>query len=516
MKNDYLKKKIQILVNIFNSKNYQIVISKTINLLKKYPQHIILYNLLGSSYQNIGKQDEAINIFNKGLKIDPKNHYIYNNLGNSYKYILNYQKAEEIFNQLISQNPNYINAYINLANLKRDLNNFAEAINLYEKANKISPNNYLILYLLALAYQGIGNFEKAVVFAKKVLELNPKFTKADYLISQSINYKNNKWHYENLITKSKNNNLNNDEKINIYFSLAKASEDLNNIKESFKFLKKGNELHKIINKYEIDKDELLVENIKKVFKKININSFANGEPNKIIFILGMPRSGTSLLEQILSSHDQIIGGGEMPILPFLIKKNFLKGGLIKNKILLNNHEWIANKLEIKDEYIKYINNFNIDKKYIIDKSPLNFFWIGFIKMLFPGAKIIHCTREPKDNCLSMFKNHFENNLYFTYDEDDLIRFYKIYEELMKFWQFEKEINLINVSYESLVNNSEIEIKRILMECSLNWDEKCLFHHKNQNPIKTMSTAQARLPFYKTSLNSFSKYKNFLAKIDTSF
>ena len=105
---------------------------------------------------------------------------------------------------------------------------------------------------------------------------------------------------------------------------------------------------------------------------------------------------------------------------------------------------------------------------------------------------------------------------FSYDENDLVEFYKMYQDLMKFWQVKKSINLINVSYESLITNNETEIKRIIKECDLNWDEKCLFHYKNKNPIKTMSTAQARKPMYKTSINSFDKYKIFLDKINGHF
>tara|TARA_B100001093_G_scaffold488205_1_gene525177 strand:- start:159 stop:1709 length:1551 start_codon:yes stop_codon:yes gene_type:complete len=513
MKNNFSKKTIQILINNFNANNNKFVISKTKNYLKKFPRTAILYNLLGSSYQKIGHQDEAINVFNAGLKIDPNNFSFSNNLGNSYKYLLNYNKAEMIFDEIIKKNPQYINAYINLGNLKRDVNNFDEAINLYEKANKISPNNHLILYLLALAHQGIGNFQIAINYSKEVLSLNPKFTKADYLISQSMKYKNDNWHYKDLIKKIENKNFEDTEKVNLYFSMAKANEDINKIEESFKFLKLGNTLSKTLNKYDLNKDRKLFKNIKKVFKDINFNPFHDSDPIKVIFVLGMPRSGTSLVEQIISSHDNVIGGGEMPILPNIIKKNFLNDNLLKNNSVL---EIINNSFErqnISNQYKNYVNYFNIGEKYIVDKSLLNFFWIGFIKIFFPSAKIIHCFREPKNNCLSIYKNLFEESLKFSYDQDDLIEFYKMYQDLMKFWQIEKNIDLINVSYESLIANNETEIKRIIKECDLNWNDKCLLHHKNKNPVKTMSTSQARQPIYKTSINNFDKYKVFLNKIN---
>ena len=516
MENNITKKTIQILINNFNANNNEFVISKTKSYLKKFPRVAILYNLLGSSYQKIGKQEDAINIFKTALKIDPNNISFSNNLGNSYKYMLDYKKAETIFNNVIEKNPKYINAYINLGNLKRDVNNFDEAINLYEKANKISPNNYIILYSLALAHQGIGNHEIAIDLAKKVLSLNPKFTKADYLISQSQKYKDDNWHYKELVKKIEDKNFNGLEKVNLCFSIAKANDDLNKIEESFKYLKIGNDLSKTLNKYDLDKDKKLFGSVKKVFQDIDFYSFKHNEPNKIIFVLGMPRSGTSLVEQIISAHDDVIGGGEMPILPNIIKKNFLEDNQLKNNIIIETIKNPHQKRNILDQYNNYINYFNIGEKYIIDKSLINFFWIGFIKIFFPNSKIIHCFREPKDNCLSIYKNLFEESMKFSYDQNDLIEFYKMYQDLMNFWQVKKNINLINVSYESLITDNKNEIKRIIKECDLNWNEKCLFHYKNKNPIKTMSTAQARKPVYKTSINSFDKYKIFLDKINNSF
>ena len=161
-----------------------------------------------------------------------------------------------------------------------------------------------------------------------------------------------------------------------------------------------------------------------IFNQIE-NETPDSIENKVIFILGLPRSGTSLVEQIITSHSQVFGGGELPILSNIIKKNFIKNERInfenlnenlKKKELLNN---------LRDEYKNYVNFFKFEEKYITDKAPLNFRWIGFIKILFPKAKIIHCKRDPKDNCLSMFKNLFEGGLNFTYDQEDLVKYYKI-------------------------------------------------------------------------------------------
>lgn len=516
MEKNYLKKKVQLIVNNFKEQKFDFVISKSIDCLKKFPKTIILYNLLGSSYQNIGEYNKAKEVFIDGLKLDSENIAIKNNLATCYKYLLQYEDAENLYKEIIKTNPKYVNAYVNLGNLKRDINKLNEAIELYKTADKINPNNHVILFLLALAHQGLGNFEKSIEYAKNVLLINPTFVKADHLISLSRKYKKDDWHYLSLLKKIESRELQEIEKIELYFSLSKANEDLNNISEAYKFLKKGNDLNKKKINYEINTDLKLIENIKNLFEKIDFKKFSNRNFDKIIFILGMPRSGTSLIEQIISSHSKVIGGGEMPILSNLVKKNFIDNEKISGNKLIETIETPSKILTIANEYLDFVNYFDGGDKIIIDKAPLNFRWIGFIKIFFPNAKIVHCYRDPKNNCLSMYKNLFEASLEFTYNEEDLIKFYKAYQDLLNFWQSKDNSNLINVSYEELIANSESEIRRIIKDCGLSWEENCLLYYKNKNPIKTMSTAQARKPIYKSSVKAFEKFKFYLKNIDKSF
>ena len=169
-----------------------------------------------------------------GIKLDPNNIALLNNLGLSHKNLLEYDLAEKSFLKTLNINSKYINAYINLGNLKRDLNKFDEAIELYEKALSISKENPVIYYSLALAHQGIGNFEKSIFYSKETLKIDPNFTRADHLISQSKKYDANDEHYLEL--KKKIDHLDNQsiEKVDIFFSLAKAEEDIGNIKEASK------------------------------------------------------------------------------------------------------------------------------------------------------------------------------------------------------------------------------------------------------------------------------------------
>ena len=212
-------------------------------------------------------------------------------------------------------------------------------------------------------------------------------------------------------------------------------------------------------KYNNREEVNLLKDIKKKFSENNFKGLSGSNENNVIFILGLPRSGTSLVEQIVSSHKKVFGGGELPILPHLIKKNLLNK---ENHFKDNFSEIIKDTktLEIfKKDYLKFIKNFNYSEKYITDKAPLNFRWIGIINLIFPKSKIIHCLRDPKDNCLSMFKNLFEGGLNFTYSQEDLVEYFNHYQELMNFWKLHNSDMILDIKYENLISNNEDEIKK---------------------------------------------------------
>ena len=361
-------------------------------------------NLLGLSYQGIGQNNKAKDVFIEGLKYNPTNISLKNNLAKSYGNLFGYQLAEKLYNEIIETNPNYSIAYLNLGNQKRDLNQLTEAVKLYETAIKLSPENHIMLYALALAHRGLGNFDHAVKYARKVILINPKYTRADLLISRCITYDEKNWHYKDLIKKTENRELIEDEDIELCFSLSKAKEDVGKIENAYKYLKIGNDLRKKKSKYNINNDINLIKKIKNLFTNLDLHQFSHDNPTKIIFVLGMPRSGTSLVEQIISSHSRVFGGGELPYMDILVKKYFMNDDEIQINEALKNIDNTNKIKSIANEYSNYTKNLNINNKFFLDKSLLNFLWIGFIKILFPNAKILHCHRDPKNNCLSIYKN----------------------------------------------------------------------------------------------------------------
>ena len=223
----------------------------------------------------------------------------------------------------------------------------------------------------------------------------------------------------------------------------------------------------------------------------------------------MPRSGTTLVEQIIASHGDVYGAGELVYLQQVLQKNFYKDQKLDKQKIIENASYPKNI--ISSEYLNHFNVYNINNNIITDKAPQNFRWLGFIKIFFPNSKIIHCYRNARDNCLSLFKNSFASSMMnWSNNSKDIANYYNLYSELMSFWKTKIPKFIFDVEYESLVKNKEDEIKKILKFCDLPWDEKCLNPEKNsKTPIKTVSVSQARQPIYKSSLNSNANFNKHL-------
>ena len=203
--------------------------------------------------------------------------------------------------------------------------------------------------------------------------------------------------------------------------------------------------------------------------------------------------------------------GELNYLNKFFNINFIKNDQLDvdfiNKFL---------KHDLQKYYFDFIKFFNIKTEIITDKS-LNIYWyLGFIDIFFPNAKFVHCQRNPKDNCLSIFKNLFEDGQGWKYDEAELIEYYKLYKEIMIFWNEKLNQNFLNIQYENLVEDSVENIKKLINFCDLDWDENCLNHHKNNMPIKTLSLNQANQPIYKTSVDSSKNFEQYLKEIFSNF
>ena len=509
------KIKVEQLVNHYNSKNFDFVIQQVNLLLKQQPDNQFILNLLGSSYHKMGKLNVAKQVFLRVITLNKDNLAATNNLANVFKDLSEFKEAETLYKKILAIDPNYINTIGNYGSLKFQLNQYDEAIGFFKRALEIDNNSLIIHYNLGLVYQSLGRFEEAKFSFNEVLRINPNMHLVDRMMSRFIKYDKNNQHLSNMLNKIKDPKLNDESKINLNFAIGKAYEDLLNFKKSFFYLEEGNKIKHRITKYDIEHDTQLFKNITKVFKDYNFTdkNFIQKSEKKIIFILGLPRSGTSLVEQIMGSHSKIYGAGELDFLEKLMRFNYFKDGKFKYLNLEDQADMdSSNKIALK--YLELIDDFKINETIITDKAPLNFRWIGFIKIFFPNAKVIHCVREAKDNCMSLYKNIFDESQSWTYDQSDLLNYYKNYHNLMKFWKGKLPNFIYDCKYEDVVNNPHLEIEKLIKFCDLSWEENCLEFYKSKRAIKTVSVAQARRPLYNSSISSNKNFDPFLSDLFT--
>jgi hypothetical protein len=287
------------------------------------------------------------------------------------------------------------------------------------------------------------------------------------------------------------------------FALAKPSEDLGNLEEAFRYLKEGNALRKKILNYDIVQDEEIFSRIKETANSFRNFSFdAPGDENipTPILILGMPRSGTTLVEQIISNHSKVTAAGELRFL------KMFGSSLAEGKV-----EVSGDKLRTaRNQYLNELIKLSVGRPFVTDKMPSNFFYIGLICSALPEAKIIHVKRNPAATCWSNYKQNFAvKGLGYSYDLLDVVHYFQMYEELMLFWDEHYPGKIYHLDYEQLTTDQESETKKLIQYLGIDWEDACLFPEENKRYVKTASNLQVRKKVYKGSSEEWKKFEKYL-------
>lgn len=430
----------------------------------------------------------------------------------NYKYL---EEAYLLFKFLLKNKPIFCDEiYLNISKIMHLYSKNHLAIFYIKKIEEKNKNNPEINYNLGLAHQRMGSISKAKMYFKETLKLNPNFVEAHRLFGLSHKYSSDKEEQLQLMIKILNNEdvkLTNNQKSQLLFTIGKAYDDLKDYKQAFNFIQQANKFRRREIKYseQLVKEQFNV--MKNVLLKINKKILLKNEiKKKAIYIVGMPRSGTTLLEQIISSHSKIKSFGEPVHIPNTIKKFFPERDL--NKFEKSFDDLTLKKVEKVSEYLDDLYNLD-NKKYIAftDKLPFNFIFIGLINSFLPNAKIVHIKRSPQDTCVSILKNYFQGEFIgFAYDEKEIASYYNCYLDLMDFWK-KNNCNFYEVKYENLVTNLEQEVRKIFNYLNIDFEDQCLNFHNNNNSVSSLSIAQVRKKNYTSSIDNWKNYKKFLSE-----
>jgi tetratricopeptide (TPR) repeat protein len=546
IKLDTQLKEIQNLADQGKYDDAEIKISRIIKVNK---HNFFVYNYRGIILLRAGRTLEALSDFKKVISLNPNFGLAYNYAALCYIEIGNFEHAISFLNKAIKLDPYLLEARVNLGSCFRDLGRFKEALIQFDhalavshskeifhqliadihikllkfdeakqhhlKAIEINPSNFMNYFLLGSDFLWAGDRLNASKNFRKAIELNKNYAQAYYGLSRAEKISDLDPLTINVLDLLKDDALSKSDHVYLNFFMAKIYENLHDSDLFFKHLHQGNFLKKQITNFSIKEfiNTLRVAHgiYKNSFFDFNnrSNNLSSSSSNvNLIFIVGMPRSGTSLLEQILSSDPLIFGAGEISTLHTLFFDLFSQS---PEKIDL------FKKLDhIKNRYLNHISAMT-DKKFVTDKLPLNFLWLGYIKYIFPDAKFIHISRDPIATSFSIYKTLFSDGaLEFSYDEDDIINFYHFYQDTMKFWNDFIKNDILNIGYEDLVNNPKDQTQLIFSYLNLKFDDSVLDIENNKRSVLTASDLQVRNPIYKGSSESWAPYKKYIEKFINEF
>jgi len=473
------------------------------------PDYAEALNNLGNIYMKQGNLDQAGRFLKKALAVRPDYAEAHNNLGFVLNELEMFDDALAAFNAALHSRPDFAEAHYNIGNACRELGKPEKAAESYRNAIARNPG-------FADAHQNLGNIlkelgeaDEAMKAYRTALQIKPDFTSV-YRQLTSIKrfdeYSDDVRRMEKLYNQP---SLESEQRMHICFALGKAFEDLRKFDVSFQYLQEGNRLKRETYHYTLSEEKNAINKLQKVFDARLFDRLSpSGFPDKTpLFILGMPRSGTTLVEQILASHPVVFGAGELKHLAEVIKKIYAESGTLDLNCFADSTP--DEFLELGREYASLLRQHSETARHITDKMPQNFLSIGIIKLILPEAKIIHCRRNPMDTCFSIYKNYFTEEHNYAYDLVELGEYYKLYSGLMEHWHRVLPGFIYDILYEELIADQETQTRRLLAYCDLEWDDACMSFHKAKRQVKTASNAQVREPIYSSSVQRWECYKKDL-------
>lgn len=502
---------------------------------------------LGTLMQHMGKLEESATCFQRALSINPNDAIACNNLGTILREQGKVGEAMECYRQAIRLKPRNAQAHNNLGTLLHEQCRTNDAIESYRKALKAEPRFAQAHYNLGISLQSGGAHDQAMYHYEKALQLDSGLidavgaiarilekegrfeaaqnrlepylampAPASIVLAYAILSRRTKRqeHASRLLEQTiARTGITPIQRQEMEFALGDLYDDLGEYDKAFQHYRTANSLRP--GRFDADSFQAHIDSITNYMTRERLEHIGSGiEPiERPIFIVGMPRSGTSLIEQILASHPEVYGAGELPFIGNLVAE-------LENQTEIAYPRFIsdinAGQLrELGRKYLKMLDGLSVSARLITDKMPHNFLVLGLIHGALPGARIIHCTRDAMDTCLSIYFHNFNSNHPYSNDLANLGRYYHGYLKIMNHWRELLGEMIFEVSYEDLIHRQEPTTHALLAHCNLAWNDACLDFHKTERIVNTPSYNQVRQPIYQSSIERWRNYEKHLAPLKDS-
>jgi tetratricopeptide (TPR) repeat protein len=478
---------------------------------------VALFNFnLGAILHECRKFDDAISAYREAIRVKPDYAEAYANLGAALRSQGRTEEAVTAQRQAIKLKPTLAPAYANLGAALNELGKLNEAASACRHAITLNPNFDVAYGNLGSVLMELGRLPESRAALQHAVQLAPRNIKHRRYLGELDPYVVGDARLAPMELLSQNaTQLSVEDRVELHFALGKAYDDIGQHAKAFGHWRDGNALKRKQIKYDETTELAAFERIRSSFTPELCRTWQNaGHPASVpIFVVGMPRSGTTLIEQILASHPQVFGAGELTCLDNEIKgiRTQFGGSMPFPEVVRSMRK--SDFYDLGARYLAQLAERYPAATRVVDKMPENFRVAGLIHLALPNAVIIHSVRNAVDTCLSCFSKLFTTKMSYTYDLSELGRYYRNYRALMSYWQSVLPADrILHVSYEDVVADLEGQARRIVAHCRLEWDSRCLSFHKTDRPIRTASMVQARQPIYASAIERWRPFESFLAPL----
>jgi tetratricopeptide (TPR) repeat protein len=467
------------------------------------PEYLDARVALGTALSRLHRDDEAMDAFRAGLAAEPEHPEAHCGIGTLLDRQRRHAEAIAHYRAALVRNPEHVDAMAGMATAMKNLGQHAEALTPARRVIALQPKSAWAAGLLASILAEMGSLDEAQALFKRAVELAPDRPEFGYYVVQMAKVQPGDDVLKVLeAALPRVASLAEREQCLLHFALAKAYDDVGERDRGFDYLLRGNAIKRSATEYDEPGTLRAIARIPRVFTAELMTACQNlGDPSPApVFIVGMPRSGTTLVEQTLASHEAVFGAGERNELSQAIRR------LRDERLGAAAYPEAVRGMTVEAfrrmgaEYVAALRALAPNATRIVDKTPGNYLYLGLICAILPNARIIHVMRDPVDTCLSCFSKLFWGEQPFSYDLAELGRYYRSYQSLMAHWRtILPAAAMLEVEYEALVEDFEPQARRIVAHCGLQWDAACLEFYKTSRPVQTASMVQVRQPIYRSSV-----------------